>query len=182
MAKETITLGINLRKNNNSHSRAYGKYYPEVDRTDTLSLRGFAEHLTNHGCLFGRDVIEAVLTKVVQCLPELCSQGVAVKLGDLGIFYPTAQVAKNGALEENALAGANPNDVVKAIHIRFLPNSSKLDNITGPQFKKKCTMVFRDVVESIDDPSKPGSKITAKRTLQEVIAGQNADAGGDDGD
>ena len=47
---------------------------------------------------------------------------------------------------------------------------------------KKCTMVFRDVVESIDDPSKPGSKITAKRTLQEVIAGQNADAGGDDGD
>ena len=46
MAKETITLGINLRKNNNSHSRAYGKYYPEVDRTDTLSLRGFAEHLT----------------------------------------------------------------------------------------------------------------------------------------
>ena len=140
MAKETITLGINLRKNNNSHSRAYGKYYPEVDRTDTLSLR------------------------------------------DLGIFYPTAQVAKNGALEENALAGANPNDVVKAIHIRFLPNSSKLDNITGPQFKKKCTMVFRDVVESIDDPSKPGSKITAKRTLQEVIAGQNADAGGDDGD
>ena len=120
MAKETITLGINLRKNNNSHSRAYGKYYPEVDRTDTLSLRGFAQHLTNHGCLFGRDVIEAVLTKVVQCLPELCSQGVAVKLGDLGIFYPTAQVAKNGALEENALAGANPNDVVQAIHIRFL--------------------------------------------------------------
>lgn len=71
MAKETITLGINLRKNNNSHSRAYGKYYPEVDRTDTLSLRGFAQHLTNHGCLFGRDVIEAVLTKVVQCLPEV---------------------------------------------------------------------------------------------------------------
>ena len=120
MAKETITLGINLRKNNNSHSRAYGKYYPEVDRTDTLSLRGFAEHLTSHGSLFGRDVIEAVLTKVVQCLPELCSQGVAVKLGDLGIFYPTAQVAKNGALTDETLAGANPNDVVQAIHIRFL--------------------------------------------------------------
>ena len=85
-----------------------------------MSLRGFAEHLTSHGSLFGRDVIEAVLTKVVQCLPELCSQGVAVKLGDLGIFYPTAQVAKNGALTDETLAGANPNDVVQAIHIRFL--------------------------------------------------------------
>ena len=181
MAVENIALGINLRKNKNSHSRAYGKYYPEVDRKETLSLRGFAEHLTSHGCLFGRDVIEAVLTKVVQCLPELCSQGVAVKLGDLGIFYPEAEVKDGGGLTDEELAGANPNELVKAVHLRFLPSSTKLDNLTGPQFKKACTLVFRDVVESIDNPAQPSKKLTAKRSLAEVIAEQQA-PDPDDGD
>ena len=169
----SAVLGINLRKNTNSKSLAFGKYYPEVDRQKTLTIRGFAQHMIDHGCVFDRGDIESILIKVTECLPELVAQGIGVQLGELGIFYPSAEV-KDPVVSIPAMEGLDPRDVVKAIHIRFLPNSTKLDNITGPQFKKKCTMVFRDVVESIDDPSKPGSKITAKRTLQEVIAGQNA--------
>ena len=45
MASEKIKLGINLRKNTNSKSLAFGKYYPEVDQQKTLSLRGFAQHM-----------------------------------------------------------------------------------------------------------------------------------------
>ena len=74
MAKEQISMGINLRQNKNDRSSAYGKYYPEVDVQKTLSLRGFAKHMVDHGSLFGRDVIEAVLTKITQCLPELEAQ------------------------------------------------------------------------------------------------------------
>ena len=49
MASEKIKLGINLRKNTNSKSLAFGKYYPEVDQQKTLSLRGFAQHMVDHG-------------------------------------------------------------------------------------------------------------------------------------
>ena len=144
-------MGINLRKNKNSVSTAYGKYYPEVDTKKTLSLRGFAQHMADHGSIYTRDVVEGVLLKITDCLPELVAQGVPVQLGSLGTFYPTAEVVKDGAVQNiAAMDGLNPNDVVKAIHIRFLPDSTKLDNLCGPQFKNRCTLEFRNIVDTIE--------------------------------
>ena len=99
MAKENIALGINLRKNKIETSSGYGKYYPEVDVQKTLSLRGFAKHMTDHGSIYGRDIVEGVLLKITECLPELVAQGVPVQLGSLGTFYPTAEVAEGAAVE-----------------------------------------------------------------------------------
>ena len=144
-------MGINLRKNKNATSSAYGKYYPEVDTKKTLSLRGFAQHMADHGSIYTRDVVEGVLLKITDCLPELVAQGVPVQLGSLGTFYPTAEVVKDGAVQNiAAMDGLNPNDVVKAIHIRFLPDSTKLDNLCGPQFKNRCTLEFRNIVDTIE--------------------------------
>ena len=84
MANEKIAMGINLRQNKNSNTSAYGKYYPEVDQQKTLSLRGFAKHLTDHGSRWGRDEVEGVLMKITECLPELVAQGVPVQLGTHG--------------------------------------------------------------------------------------------------
>ena len=123
-------MGINLRQNKIVGSSAYGKYYPEVDQQKTLSLRGFAKHMTDHGSLYGRAIVEGVLMQITDCLPELVAQGVPVQLGNLGTFYPTAEVAKNGAVNDIPdMDGLNPNDIVKAIHIRFLPDATKLDNL-----------------------------------------------------
>jgi hypothetical protein len=61
MSNERIAMGINLRKNKNATSSAYGKYYPEVDTKKTLSLRGFAQHMADHGSIYTRDVVEGVL-------------------------------------------------------------------------------------------------------------------------
>ena len=47
MATQKIAMGINLRQNKIIGSSAYGKYYPEVDTQKTLSLRGFAKHMTD---------------------------------------------------------------------------------------------------------------------------------------
>jgi hypothetical protein len=44
--------------------------------------------------------------------------------------------------------GLNPNDIVKAIHIRYLPDSTKLDNLCGPQFKNRCTLELRNIVDT----------------------------------
>ena len=47
-----------------------------------------------------------------------------------------------------AMDGLNPNDVVKAIHIRYLPDATKLDNLCGPAFKDRCTLELRNIVET----------------------------------
>ena len=147
MATQKIAMGINLRKNKIEGSKAYGKYYPEVDQQKTLSLRGFAQHMTDHGSLYGRSIVEGVLMQITECLPELVAQGVPVQLGSLGTFYPTAEVKKDGAvLNIAAMDGLNPNDIVKAIHIRFLPDSTKLDNLCGPKFKDACTLELRNII------------------------------------
>ena len=149
MATQKIAMGINLRQNKIIGSSAYGKYYPEVDTQKTLSLRGFAKHMTDHGSLYGRAVVEGVLMQITDCLPELVAQGVPVQLGSLGTFYPTAEVAKNGAVRDiPEMDGLNPNDIVKAIHIRFLPDSTKLDNLCGPAFKDACTLELRNIVNT----------------------------------
>ncbi len=142
-------MGINLRQNKNDKSPAYGKYFPEVDVQKTLSLRGFAKHMTDHGSVYGRDLLEGVLIKITECLPELLSQGIPVQLGNLGTFYPTAEVKKDAAVSSIAeMDGLDPNDLVQAIHIRFLPDTSKLDNISGPSFKKACSLVLRNIVDT----------------------------------
>ena len=149
MAKERIALGINLRQNKITGNAGYGKYYPEVDVQKTLSLRGFAQHMTDHGSVYGRDLLEGVLIKITECLPELVSQGIPVQLGGLGTFYPTAQVKKDAAVSSIAdMDGLNPNDIVEAIHIRFLPDTSKLDNISGKAFKEACALELRNIVDT----------------------------------
>ena len=150
MATEKIALGINLRKNKVSSSAGYGKYYPEVDTQKTLSLRGFAEHMTAHGGKYSRSEVEGVLNQIVECLPELVAQGVPVQLGALGIFYPTVESVKGGVLNIPAMEGLNPNDIVKGVHIRFQPDMSKLDNLCAPTFKYACQLELRNIVDTVE--------------------------------
>ena len=148
MASNEIKLGINLRKNKNSKNAGFGKYYPEVDTQSTLSLKGFAAHLAKHGCIYGLDIIEGVLKKITQCLPELISQGVPVELAPLGRFVPTCSVDKP-VLNIPAMEGADPNDVVKGVHIRFYPYGVEDDNITSRRFKQEyCSLEFRNIVDT----------------------------------
>ena len=95
-------------------------------------------------------MVEGVLLQIVDCLPELVAQGVPVQLGSLGTFYPTAEVTpKTGAVANiAAMDGLNPNDIVKAIHIRYLPDSTKLDNLCGPKFKNRCTLELRNIIDT----------------------------------
>ena len=140
-------MGINLRKNKNTANAGYGKYYPEVDMQKTLTIRGFAQHMIDHGSKYKRGDIENMLSMVTECLPELVAQGIPVQLGDLGIFRPTCEV-KDSVPNIAAMEGLNPNDVVKAIHIRFIPNQSKLDNLAGPAFKDQCSLELRNIIDT----------------------------------
>ena len=140
-------MGINLRKNKNSKNAGFGKYYPEVDLQKTLNIRGFAEHLIAHGSKYKRGDIENMISMIVECLPELVAQGIPVQLGDLGIFRPTCE-AKDSVMNIAAMENLNPSEVVKAIHIRFIPNQSKLDNLAGPSFKDQCSLELRNIIDT----------------------------------
>lgn len=180
MSAEKISLGINLRLNKNDKTTAFGKYYPEVDVQKTLSLRGFARHMTDHGCSFGRDVIESVLFKITECLPELVSQGVPVQLGGLGIFYPTAEAKPNAGIASIAdMEGLDPNDIVQGIHIRFLPDSSKLDNLCSPAFKKACSLELRNIIDTQEVTVK--GKVRKVQTLMPIASAIAITRSGDTG-
>ena len=143
-----LKWGINLRKNKNAQNAGYGKYYPEVDVQNTLSLKGFAKHMSDHGCIYGLDLIEGVLKKITQCLPELVAQGVPIRLEPLGTFVPTCSVDKP-VLNIAAMEGANPDEVVKGVHIRFLPYGVEDDNITSRRFKEEyCSLEFRNIIDT----------------------------------
>ena len=171
MATNEIKLGINLRKNKNSKNAGYGKYYPEVDTQTTLTLRGFAKHMSDHGSIYSLDLIEGVLKKITQCLPELISQGVPVRLDPLGTFLPTCDVDKP-LLNIPAMEGADPNNVVKGVHIRFLPYGVEDENITSRRFKEEyCSLEFRNIIDTqevtVDGKKK---KVTTLKPIATAIA------------
>ena len=146
-------LGINLKQNKNTSSAGYGKYYPEVARQKTLTTRGFAEHMISHGSKYQLEDIVAILRMFSTCLPELLAMGIGVKFDGLGIFLPYAE-SKKGIMKSE-MAGITPQEIVKAIHIRFQPDSTKLDNLAGPAFADRCSMEMRNViiVDRLKDPT-----------------------------
>ena len=185
MAVNQIAMGINLRKNTNMKSTAFGKYYPEVDLQKTLSLRGFAQHMADHGSIYTRDVLEGVLNKICQCLPELVSQGVPVQLEPLGTFVPAAHV-KNPVLNIPAMENADVNDVVKGIQINFLPYGVGDDNITSVRFKNEyCKLELRNVIaRRCLNPEEQNPKLKKyvqdKTPIPTAIADYNAEQNGGD--
>ena len=91
MADSKITLQYDLKQNNAEGKPTYELWYPRAVRRSTLSLRGLSNHIADHGSIYTPDVVYGVPTKFKNCLIELVSTGVAVKLDGLGIFYPTLE-------------------------------------------------------------------------------------------
>ena len=75
-----------LKKNNNQHSVAYGKYfaYPVIE--ETVTLEGLADHMSSHNTPFSKGAIKGLLTDMVGCIKELLLEGKNVKIADLAIF------------------------------------------------------------------------------------------------
>jgi predicted histone-like DNA-binding protein len=171
---------INIRKNDNSSSTGYGKYYPKAVEKKTISMRGLCNHMAEHNSIYGRDVIEGVLTKMVSCMTHLIAEGNPVKLDGLGIFSPTVESAEKGITKADILAGKwNPQTFIRAIHIRFRPEGTTDDNITSRVFKDQCALTTNGVEEKVDitpdEPDPTKKKYVKKVTpLQDWIDEQNA--------
>ena len=136
MATHTLIMSYVLRKFKNARSSANNRWFAYVNRVGTLSTRGLAQHMIEHGLVGNRSEVEAVLVKLSECIPELVAQGYGVKLDGIGIFYPTIANVKGGA---ESVADFNLTQNVKGVHFRFRPDSTDLDDLTVKAFGKKVT-------------------------------------------
>ncbi|MBQ7181340.1 MAG: hypothetical protein IJR87_08620, partial [Bacteroidaceae bacterium] len=145
MARNEITFLVNLRKDENSASRTYGMYFAEAERTEPLSLKGFARHLADHGKLASYEMLVLVLQNVVSCMKELICQGRSVKLDGLGIFYPTIENKKGGA---ESVGAFDVNTNIEGVHLRFLPEGAKGEELTSRELLKSCVFELHDLVKT----------------------------------
>ena len=145
MARNEIAFLVNLRKNENTDSKYYGKYYPEAESKEPLSLKGFARHMVSHGKRVSYEEMVLMLQQTVSCMKELICQGQPVKLDGLGIFYPTieGQPADN---VEQGIQGLV--DIIEGIHLRFRPEGEKEEKLTSRALKEQCVFEAHDLVKT----------------------------------
>ena len=132
-----MVMSYVLRKFKNSRSSVNNRWFAYVNRQGTLSTRGLAQHMIEHGLVGNRSEVESILTKLSECVPELVAQGYGVKLDGIGIFYPVIANEKGGAESAEAF---NVAQNVKGVRFKFRPDSTDLDDLTVKAFGKKVTL------------------------------------------
>ena len=149
MATDIIAFPVNLRKNNNRFNKGYGKYYAEADSKEPLNLKGFAKHISEHGKLVDYPMAVLVLQNIVSCLKEMVTQGQPVKLDGFGTFTPT--IESDGTKAVNSVEGAlnvGIDNLIAGVHLRFIPENSKGEELTSRMLKKECQFKAAYVVSS----------------------------------
>ena len=136
MATNTLIMSYVLRKFKNARSSANNRWFAYVNRVGTLSTRGLAQHMIEHGLVSNRAEVESILVKLSECIPELVAQGYGVKLDGIGIFYPSIANVKGGA---ESVYDFNLTQNIKGVRFRFTPDSTDLDDLTSKAFGKKVT-------------------------------------------
>ena len=149
MAKENISFPVNLRQNQNSYSSVYGKYFAEPDAKEPLNLKGFAKHISDHGKLVTYDLAQLGLINIMSCLKELITQGQPVKLDGFGTFTPTIENdGKKAQSTVEATLEQGLDQLVSGVHLRFIPENAKGEELTSRELKKECVLQAAYVVTS----------------------------------
>ena len=127
-----------VKKNQNTKSSAYGKWFAQIKTLETLNTRKLASHISEHGSIYTPDVVYGVLEKFRSCLIEMLLESKKVKIEGLGTFYCTVENTKGGAQKKEDF---NVNKHLKALHIRFLPEQEQEQNISSREFLKKAEFI-----------------------------------------
>ena len=171
MARNEITFLVNVRKNTNTASKTYGQYYGFAAPKAALSLRGFAKHVSDHGRLVDYDLMVLVLRNIISCLKEMICQGQPVKLDGLGTFYPS--IEGTGAASPESY---DPQVNIEGVHLRYLPEGEKDDNITSRELKKQCIFEMNDLVQTFTKVIDGKKKTYQVRKKISTLSIENADA------
>ena len=186
MAKENIAFLVKLRKNTQEGSPMEGRYYPEAESKETLSMKGFAKHVSEHGgTLVTLEFMQLVLAAIVKCLKEMMSHGQPVKLDGLGTFRPTVTSVKNGAATIEDALRMGVNNMVAGVNFVFIPENAQGEEITSKKFKDQCSLQFAYLVETVKKVIGGKEKSYTLRTPLSawgIISADEEDGQGSEGD
>ena len=168
MSKNQIAIRMGVRKNLNTKSPSYGKWYPEVINAETLSTRGLLEHIMSHGLGYPRSIVQGVLAQIAECLTELILQGQPVKLDGFGTFKLECK-SKNGGIT-TLTSGLDVRPYIDGLRLVVIPDGTDLDKLTSTANLDRAAITLDGVLESenIGQTSGGKSKTATKLTALDV--------------
>lgn len=110
-----MALFYRLYKNNNSHSKGYGKWYARPVVTDTVGIEQIAERMQAN-CTVKRADILAVLSELGPVVKDMLQQSLRVQIPYLGCFK--LSMSSTGEAEKEKW---NPLTCFKKARIIFQP-------------------------------------------------------------
>ena len=143
------------------------RYYASAQTNNVMNLEQFAKHIANHGSVYRRADIAAVLTMAVDCLREMLLNGTKVQLGDLGNFYVT--FSSEGALTANEF---NPDIHIKKVNVNWergidflnLKEDATFNQVAIRSVQKKVLKAVKNgessvtIVEDEEDSTEEGTE------------------------
>ena len=94
---------LNLVKTEKKNAFAVSQY------SDVMTIEKFAKHIANHGSVYSRADISAILYMTVDCMREQLLEGKKIRLGDLGDF--SILLSSKGAEDADKFTAQNITDV-----------------------------------------------------------------------
>lgn len=137
MATVKQVVEVDVVTNDNRKSDYYGKKYGRIHYTEPINMRGVCDIINSNGSPWTRDIIDGVFIRYRNCVVDLLSQGIGVKIDGLGTLRPTLENAHGGA---DTVEEFNVNEHITGVHIRFIPEGEELDRLTSREMKKKCEL------------------------------------------
>lgn len=144
MAVNVIAFPVAARQNKNDDSTAFGKYFLVPWYPETLTLRGLIERVAFEQSVYSRDIVEGVIQKLTTVMVELLKSGQPVKWDGLGTFMPTVTCEKHGCNDVKDVSV----DQIQGVHIRFVPENAKGEQLTSRAFKELCTFELVGRIET----------------------------------
>ena len=147
-----IPIKVGIRKNSNTKSPSYGKFYPEVLNDKTISTRALMEHIMSHGLGIPRAIVQAVLVQLSECLTELLIQGQPVKLDGFGTFKlscvsQTGPNGQQGIMENQIKSGLDITPWIGGLRLVVIPDNTELDKLTSKANLAKASVSFEGVIK-----------------------------------
>ena len=154
-----INYSLALR-GNPADTDAEKKYYAVPQQIENYDLDKFAQHIADHGCVYGRADISAILTKAVDCIHELLLKGYKITLGELGSFWLT--IKSRGEVVAADFVAANN---IKKLKIRYTAGKGFNNLIDGATFNQvPSRRVQAATLKALNGDKTPGGTSNAKKT------------------
>ena len=129
------------------------KAYGQAQVRKKLSLEEFAAHIREHGCVYDKGDIAAIITKTIRCLREQLLLGNSIVLGDLGTFAPTLKT--KGAVKAEDFNASN----ILAVNVKW----TKSRDFKGTELRKDAEF---NLVGTRAQQVETGKAIKNQETIQ----------------